>query len=136
MSVTGMLIGVLMVVGSLAWLAFPLLKRQGVARLTAVDPEQIAAYERILQTVRDLDEDYLVGKLPAEKYSAERANWMEQGAAHLESLEKLTGKPASKKSHHPKSAPAQLDSVGQDDAVEQAIAAYIRAREHTAPQER
>ncbi len=136
MSVTGILIGVLMLVGSLAWLAFPLLKRQGAARITAVDPEQVAAYERILQTVRDLDEDYLVGKLPAEQYTAERARWMEQGAAHLESLEKLTGKPAHKKSPHAKPAPAQMDSAGQDDAVEQAIAAYIRAREHTAPQER
>lgn len=136
MSVTGILIGVLMLVGGLAWLAFPLLKRQDAARKAAVDPDQVAAYERILQTVRDLDEDYLVGKLPAEQYTAERARWMEQGAAHLESLEKLTGKPAHKKSHHAKSAPAQVDTAGQDDAVEQAIAAYIRAREHTAPQER
>lgn len=136
MSVTGILIGVLMLVGSLAWLAFPLLKRQDAARKTAVDPDQVAAYERILQTVRDLDEDYLVGKLPAEQYTAERARWMEQGAAHLESLEKLTGKPAHKKSHHAKPTPAQVDTAGQDDAVEQAIAAYIRAREHTAPQER
>lgn len=136
MSVTGILIGVLMLVGSLAWLAFPLLKRQDAARKTAVDPDQVSAYERILQTVRDLDEDYLVGKLPAEQYTAERARWMEQGAAHLESLEKLTGKPAHKKSHHAKPTPAQVDTAGQDDAVEQAIAAYIRAREHTAPQER
>jgi len=74
MSVTGILIGVLMLVGSLA--------RQDAARKAAVDPDQVAAYERILQTVRDLDEDYLVGKLPAEQYTAERARWMEQGAAH------------------------------------------------------
>jgi len=105
-------------IGSLAWLAFPLLKRQDAARKAAVDPDQVAAYERILQTVRDLDEDYLVGKLPAEQYTAERARWMEQGAAHLESLEKLTGKPAHKKSHHAKPTPAQVDTAGQDDAVE------------------
>ncbi|MBE2270398.1 MAG: hypothetical protein IAE80_19335 [Anaerolinea sp.] len=88
----------------------------------------VAAYERALMTVRDLDEDYQVGKLSQETYAAERARWTEHGAMLLEMIEQKNGE-GKKSSKRSKPAP-ETASAADDDAVEQAIAAYVRAREN------
>ena len=77
-------------------------------------------------TVRDLDEDYSIGKLPEEQYRAERAIWSERGAAILEMLEQYADV-----GHQPRvrGAAAKVPANPADDPIESAIAAYIKARE-------
>lgn len=134
MSGGGLVVSILMLVLGIAWLVLPYLRGGSAGR--AVDSEQqrqraslIAAYERTLQTVRDLDEDFQVGKLSQDDYASERGMWVERGAALLETLEKTGG--VSKKTKTAKSqSPAKVvSSATSDDPVEQAIAAYARARE-------
>jgi hypothetical protein len=134
MSGFGLLITAVLLVVALAWLALPWLRK---SRAGSVDPAQarerdalLTSYERILNTIRDLDEDFQVGKLSQAAYTAERARWAEQGAATLEALEKIGGRPAKatgKKAR--KAAPAAAHETPAEDPVEQAIAAYARARD-------
>jgi hypothetical protein len=131
MSTTGLVISVVIAALGLAWLALPLVRRSAAADGGAVTRERevlLTTYERILATVRDLDEDYQIGKVSPDAYNAERAHWTEKGAAVLQALEK-TGSPhsAHAKILHPAQKAAETTSA--DDPIEQAIAAYVRARE-------
>ncbi len=130
MSLEGIVIAVIMLVVGIAWLALPFSRR--AARQNAASPDIVreqltlaAAYERALLSVRDLDEDYQMGKLSEQDYTAERAQWVERGGALLEALEKTGVKPG-KLPRRIKAAPQNTEA----DPVEQAIAAYTRAREH------
>lgn len=84
--------------------------------------ELLTDYERVLATIRDLDEDHQTGKLGEEAYQRERAYWTEQGIVLLQQLEPdsepevdIAPKPVT-----------EVDKV-LDDAIEQAIAAYRQA---------
>jgi hypothetical protein len=133
MSSTGLIVSIVMLLGGLAWLGLPYLRGNrtalGVQRETLRERPTLAArYERALLSVRELDEDYSVGKLSPEAYATERARWVEEGAALLEALEKTSGAPdrkARKAARH-ETPPPIADA---DDPVEQAIAAYMHARE-------
>jgi hypothetical protein len=134
MSGGGLIICMVMLVLGIAWLALPYLR--GVKTEHTPEGEILherltlaAAYEQALLTVRDLDEDFQVGKLSEEAYSGERTRWIEQGAALLEALEKIGGAPKKTKraKSQPSAEPARAASI--DDSVEQAIAAYVRARD-------
>ncbi|MFN8530536.1 MAG: hypothetical protein U0670_18180 [Anaerolineae bacterium] len=144
MSLSGVIAAIaLLVIGS-AWVLLPFL-RGGVLKSEAErakDREELsiaAAYERTLMTVRDLDEDFQVGKLPQEVYAAERARWAEHGAKLLHMMEAETAAEQPKKSKHnkhshstdaaAKTVTANTASSGTDDPVEAAIAAYAKARE-------
>ena len=134
MSGFGILITAVLLVLALAWLALPWLRQSRAGGLDPVQARErdalLTSYERILNTIRDLDEDFQVGKLSQTAYTAERARWAEQGAATLEALEKIGGRPAKapgKKGG--KDAPAAAQEAPTDDPVEQAIAAYARARD-------
>lgn len=138
MSIEGILAAVVMVVIGLVWLAFPLLRRR-----SALNPQELAqqkerailltAYERTLGSIRDVDEDHLTGKLSQADYEVERGRWTEQGVAILQELEKYGIKKPTKQAKadvRQKAAPTtQVDPDAQlDDAIEQAIAAYIESK--------
>jgi hypothetical protein len=134
MSGGGLVIGIVIMLAGVAYLALPFL-RAGKAR-TASEQERerltlIAAYERALVTVRDLDEDYQVGKLAQATYESERARWAEHGAMLLALIEQANGEKKSKQARKTVETP-----VPADDAVEQAIAAYVRARDQAKVQEK
>lgn len=137
MSSTGLIVSIVMLLGGLAWLALPYLRGNRAALSAQRDslrerPLLAARYERALMSVRELDEDYAVGKLSPEVYATERARWVEEGAILLEALEKAGGAP-ERKGRHAKPArhetPAPAAPATTEDPVEQAIAAYMRARE-------
>lgn len=134
MSGGGLIVSIVMLVLGVAWLVLPYLRpdkaeRDGEREKVRERLTLSAAYERALLSVRDLDEDYQVGKLSEDAYASERAHWVERGAALLEALEKAGGTP--KKGKRAKAQPnaAPVAASTGDDPVEQAIAAYIRARE-------
>jgi len=49
--------------------------------------ELLASYERVLSTLRDLEDDYKSGKMNAEDYEKERAYWSQYGVRLLKLLE-------------------------------------------------
>ena len=136
MSGGGLVIGIIMLLVGIGYLALPFLRGNRGSWATEQEREHlkmIAAYERALVTVRDLDEDYQVGKLSQETYETERSRWTEHGALLLELLEKASEGNAKKSGKRPKSVEPTLT---EEDAVEQAIAAYVRAREQVKVQEK
>jgi hypothetical protein len=134
MSGGGLVVCIVMLVIGVAWLAMPYLR--GAKTAHVLDGEKArerltlaAGYERALVTVRDLDEDFQVGKLSAETYAAERERWLKIGAAQLEALEQAGGTPKKSKQAQTQPMTERTRSAEIDDSVEQAIAAYIRARD-------
>jgi hypothetical protein len=134
MSVLGIIVSAAIGVFGVIYLALPLLRRNqalhGVALKNHKDREMLlTAYERVLMTIRDLDEDYQVGKLDAESYHEERELWAGRGVEVLEALEKAGG--AKFKADRRKTAApvtnADPDSE-LDSALEQAIARYVTAK--------
>lgn len=135
MSTEGVLAAVVMIVIGLVWLAFPLIRRKSSISAQDIANQKARAallttYERTLASIRDLDEDHLTGKLAQADYELERSQWAEQGVAILQELEKYgVKKPAKtskggKQQKAPAAAPVDADAQ-LDDAIEQAIAAYI-----------
>jgi hypothetical protein len=131
MSIEGLGISLLILGLGIAFLAQPFLRRSAVPKDAALQEQKhretlLVSYERILTTIRDIDEDYQLGKLPQDAYAELREQWAEQGAAVLESLEKLNGRKPKDKKTADKAAP-DADAV-LDDAIEQAIANYVKAK--------
>ena len=136
MSGGGLIFGIIILLAGLVYLALPFVRGSRGNWETAQERERlrmIAAYERALVTVRDLDEDYHVGKLTQEVYETERQRWIEHGALLLQKLEETAEGDAKKNSKRRKTVEP---TVSEEDAVEQAIAAYVRAREQTKVQEK
>jgi len=132
MSIEALIASLIMIVVGVVLLALPLLRRSQLEQQRARESERlrlIAAYERALMTVRDLDEDFHIGKLPETQYRAERAVWVERGAAVLELLEH--GQDVGHRKLRQRPAPVKEQVVEVDDPVERAIAAYINAREQS-----
>ncbi len=126
MSGGGLIIGIGMLLIGLAYLALPFLRGGKATSEQARERlNMIAAYERALMTVRDLDEDYQVGKLSEEAYTAERTRWTEHGVTLLQLLE--VNEP--KTSHKQRKSVETTLITTNDDPVEQAIAAYVRTRD-------
>lgn len=130
----GTIVIVLVVAGvGLLWLAFPFINRAGLQAEAAFkqrDREKLLVdYERILTTIRELDDDFRLGKLSQETYQMEREVWAEQGTALVEQLEKLkaAAPPRPPKSKPPKGPQPDADS-DLDAALEQAIAKYVKAK--------
>lgn len=85
--------------------------------------ELLTSYERVLATIRDLDEDHNTGKLGSDAYQSERAYWTEQGITLLQQLEPQEEERPARKAAKAEKADTQLD-----DAVEKAIADYRKAK--------
>lgn len=126
---------VLVIAGlGLFWLAFPFINRAGLQAegvFKQRDREKLLVdYERVLTAIRELDDDYRLGKLSQETYQTEREAWAEQGTALVEQLDKLKGPAAPPRppiSKPPKGPQPDADS-DLDAALEQAIAKYVKAK--------
>lgn len=127
MSIPGILMALVLVALSVAFVALPLVRansnRSRAALARKARDEVLTAYERVLTTIRDLDEDFQTGKLAEAEYQEERARRVQQGAAllqHLETLDAAQTPPPSAETPAPAVAVA-------DDEVEALIARYAQA---------
>jgi len=143
MSVEGLVVTVTLMVIVILWVGAPLLKRgmvqQKQHKASAGESGQkqldrlLTDYERVLNNLRDLDEDHATGKIQPETYTQERETLVQRGVQFLMAIDKLEGahKPARHEKHaKPEVVPvatpaAHLDSAdgNVDDAIEAAILA-------------
>src|SRR5215813_2222282 len=94
MSIEGILAGLVILAILLTWVGWPLLGRQKrtAANEILIQKQRervLMVYERILNNIRDLDEDYSTGKMPDGDYQAERELWVQRGIQALKSLDEL-----------------------------------------------
>lgn len=130
MSIAGLIAALILTTIVIVLIAYPLMVR----RMDETDDsraqkqrERLAAYyERVLRNIRDLDEDYALGKLDEMDYRRDRAAWLEKGAEALKALDNLTASPTTPDAE---GTPIQRDSA--DEAVEAAIRAYREKRSAT-----
>lgn len=137
MSTEGVIAAVVMVIIGLIWLAYPLVWRKSTSTVQELARHKeraalLTTYERTLSSIRDLDDDHLTGKLSESEYEAERSQFAEQGVSILQALEKHGVKKPSRSFKVTKNkeplATKNVDPDAQlDDAIEQAIAAYIES---------
>jgi hypothetical protein len=127
MSIPGILMALVLVALSVAIVALPLLRanssrsREALAR--KAHDEILTAYERVLTTIRDLDEDFQTGKLQETEYQEERTRRVQQGAVLLQQLEVLD---ASQVWQGGVETPAA--AAVDDAAVEALIARYAQQK--------
>jgi hypothetical protein len=125
MSAAGLVVSLLIAALGAAWILLPVIRdarRRGVAGTRERD-ELLTLYERVLSAIRDLDEDFLTGKLDQETYQEERAEWSRRGIQTLRRLEEMgiTGSAAP-------AAGLNKDSTAQEDELEAAVARYVKSR--------
>ncbi len=122
MSTEGLIIGGIIFLITLGWIATPLIKQRKAARgginLEKTREQILMRYERVLNNIRDLDEDHATGKMPTQDYQVEREQWMQEGSKVLAELDALQG---TKTKAMP--MPSVKDS-DVDDKIEDAVAAY------------
>ncbi len=93
MSTGGLLVGVFIFLVAAVWIGSPLLKR----RISSTDEvllqkqreRLLMIYERVLNNIRDLDEDYTTGKMQPDDYETEREQWVQHGIQVLKALDSL-----------------------------------------------
>jgi len=90
-----------------------------------------AELDRVVDSLRELDFDHSLGKVPAEDYPSQRAALLQKGADVMRRLDEIESIPftqdAKSRIERAASAPAKMDRL-EDDEVESMIAA--RRREH------
>lgn len=125
MSIEGILASAIIFVIGVMWLVYPF-RRQALSHSLLMKQQDrqslLNAYERLLARLRDLDEDYNLGKMPEADYQQERALLTEKGATLLAKIEQSLG------SIQPDKPTAQSSSDADavlDAAIESAIASYI-----------
>lgn len=129
MSIEGIVFALVLATGIIALIAAPLLRREPArqdAQNQLVDKQRERLqlyYERVLRNIRDLDEDYSLGKLDEASYQQEREEWAQRGVQVLKALENLTGESMIAETT---TEDAAVDRA-IDDAIEAAIQNY-RAR--------
>ena len=127
MSAAGLLVSLVIAGLGAAWILLPVIRdaRRRGASSTRERDELLTLYERVLSAIRDLDEDFQTGKLDAETYQEERAEWSSRGVQTLRRLEEMgisgSAVPATDLNE---------DSTGQDDEdeLEAAVARYVKSR--------
>src|SRR3954454_23332311 len=122
MSIPGLLFALLLALFVLAWIAMPLLGREGAkADDPLLDKQRerlLIYYERVLRNIRDLDEDHALGKLDEAEYRHEREEWSERGGQVLKALDTLAGREVI--------APTSTDDKAVDNAIDDAIEAAVK----------
>lgn len=91
----------------------------------------LTAYERVLITLHDLEEDLNTGKLAQDEYEASREKAAERGVALLQQLEAAgvrAPRPASVRVTNGKAKANQNPEAALDAALEAAIAEYANAQ--------
>ncbi|MCS6870644.1 MAG: hypothetical protein RML95_07475 [Anaerolineae bacterium] len=109
-----------LIVVVILWIAAPLLRRKPrfAEQADAVLVERLQQhYERVLTALRDLEEDYSLGKLDQARYAAERERWITQGVEVLAELDRVGALSATDQTV------GELDAA-IDRQIEQAVAAY------------
>jgi hypothetical protein len=108
-------------------------KRMALARAQEKRDSLIANYERIVATLRDLEEDYNTGKLDQATYERDREHWAGLGTQLLAELDvnssvvKHSQPSASVKKKQAERSDADADAI-LDDAIESAIQNYVQAQ--------
>lgn len=124
MSLPGLIMGLVIVIGVLLFVASPLLQRS--TNTTSEDEivekqrERLAmVYERVLGNIRDLDEDHTTLKMSDADYAAERELWVQRGIQVLKTLDVLDAK-------HMVTQSAEAEDIDRaiDKRIEAAVAAY------------
>lgn len=126
MSIEGILLSAFLFLTSVLILAYPFVSK--TVSHDALSRQQdrqslLNAYERLLARLRDLDEDYNLGKMPQTDYEAERHQLANRGATLLAQIEKSFG--GLKLDEIPTSATDVKADAELDTAIEAAIANYI-----------
>lgn len=131
MSLGGLIGSALLIAITLGVILQPFLRgRRRVGRIILSNKQQsqdelVTSYERVLETIRDLDEDYNTGKLHPDSYQDEREHWTEQGVKLLQQIE-LTDDVVLPDDDDVTESNEADDML--DDAVEKAISEYRKAR--------
>ncbi len=155
MSIEGLIACLIVFLATIGLMALPFLGRKTLAsskqaQLLKQRDELLTNYERVVASIRDLDDDHLTGKLDDDTYERERTVWSERGVQVLAALDEL-GMGSAEVKQHRKNArkaaavangngngkhketvkPAAEQSVSAeaelDDAVEAAIARYAES---------
>jgi hypothetical protein len=90
MSIEGLIGGAVLLLLTLFVVAQPLLgRRANGAPITQRIDELTTEYDRILNNLRDLEEDFNTGKLQEADYLADREIWTQRGVETLKALDEL-----------------------------------------------
>jgi hypothetical protein len=124
MSLPGLFMGLVIVLGVVFFVAGPLFQRTNT---TTSDDELVAkqrerllmVYERVLSNMRDLDEDHTTLKMSDTDYTTERELWVQRGIQVLKTLDALNAKNMVTTSM----AAEDIDRA-IDKRIEAAVAAY------------
>ncbi len=124
MSLPGLIMGLVIVVGVLFFVASPLLHRSTSTtsedEIVEKQRERLAmVYERVLGNIRDLDEDHTTLKMSDADYVVERELWVQRGIQVLKTLDVLDAK-------HMVTHSAEAEDIDRaiDRRIEAAVAAY------------
>ncbi len=127
MSLEGLVITLTLLVVTGLWVAAPLLKpKQQQEDLSAQKQRErlLVHYERALNNIRDLDEDYATGKIQAEDYEQEREQWVQRGIQILMALDELASSSVRQKS---KAGDGTRDDADVERSVDRQIEAAVSA---------
>jgi hypothetical protein len=135
----GLILSAVIVLLTIAFVAWPFLKRnQAAMHLDDVayrkERERLLTYyTQVISSVRDLDEDLATGKVDRAIYDKERQAWTERGVAILQALDTLEGvAPPVTAAGSPPAQAHHQDSPDLDAIIEAEIAAYAdRAKVET-----
>ena len=124
MSFEGLIIALTLLIVLVLWNAAPLLRsrRQTDTESTQQRERLLVHYERVLNNIRDLDEDRATGKIQPDDYAQDREQLVQRGIQILLALDAL-GSPTP-------AAPAVETRPGAeiersvDQRIEAAVAAY------------
>ena len=94
MSFEGLVLGALIVTFTLLVIVYPLLRHPPQSDLSNARSEKARErlnvyYQRVLRNLRDLDEDFDLGKISVDDYAADRDAWMLRGVQALKALDDL-----------------------------------------------
>lgn len=138
MSSTGLIVVILVAAASAFWIALPMITRRKIAtslvqiQKQKAHDELLTTYERILASIRDLDEDFNTGKLQEDVYQQERAYWADRGVQVLQQLDPQAKQQVIEKTNGNGKAKAEKPQTDADavldDAIEDAILAYRQAK--------
>lgn len=125
MSTEGMIILLVIVVASLAWIGMPFLRRDRQLSTEALVLERqrdriMTYYTQVVASIRDLDEDHAAGKIEIETYERERAEWAQRGIEVLKALDTLN------EGQSLVTVDMEQSEDSLDDAIEAAVASYLR----------
>ncbi len=130
MSLPGLFMGLVILVGLLLFVVAPLLRpaEPGTPVDVLVEKQRerlLMVYERVLGNIRDLDEDLTTNKMSETDYANEREVWVQRGIQVLKTLDALNSKQILTTSPVAEDIDRAIDI-----RIEAAVAAY-RAKANT-----